>query len=130
MTAAERREEEAAEKDEKDKHNATDSKPKRRPRSKSPATPAGASDPSKARHNGGAVPQPEKGDRNLFEARSLRGLEAEEDKGEKSGSATERDDAGKENEAEEEEEEKPPPKKMPVFFLDEAHKVSESKGVT
>lgn len=130
MTAAERREKEAAEKDEKDKHHATDSKPKGRPRSKSPATPAEANDPSRGRHQGGAVPQPEKGDQNLFEARSLRGLEAEDDKGEKSGSGRDSDDAGKENEAEEEEEERPPPKKMPVFFLDEAHKVSKSKGAT
>ncbi|KWU44570.1 hypothetical protein RHOSPDRAFT_4185, partial [Rhodotorula sp. JG-1b] len=70
MTAAERREKEAAEKDEKDKSHATDSKTKGKTRSKSPVTPTEAKDPK---------------------------------------------------------EEKPPPKKMPVFFLDEAHKASRHK---
>ncbi|TKA50941.1 hypothetical protein B0A53_05722 [Rhodotorula sp. CCFEE 5036] len=92
MTAAERREKEAAEEDEKDKSHAANSKPKGKTQSKSPVTPTEAKDPK-------------------------------EEKGGKSGSATEGNDAGKENEAEEEEEEKPPPKKMPVFFLDEAHKL-------
>lgn len=128
MTAAERREKEGEKKDEKDKHGSSGSKSTGKKRSKPPVTPAEATDPSKGRHKGGAVPQPDKEEKDLYEARSLGGSDAEEDGNESAPPAA----AGRrtENEAEQDEEEHPPPKKMPVFFLDEAHKVSRSYRVT
>ncbi|GAA5984779.1 hypothetical protein JCM10908_003501 [Rhodotorula pacifica] len=122
MTAAERKAKEDAKKDDKEKGTSTEAKTKAATGAKPSGTSADAKDTSKGRLKGGAVPQPEQEDRNLFEARSLRGIEAKEDAKGKSGAAADKDGAAKEGE-EEEEEAKPPPKKMPVFFLDEAHKL-------
>ncbi|GAA5863072.1 hypothetical protein JCM3774_001412 [Rhodotorula dairenensis] len=123
MTAAERRAKEAEKKGEKDEHASSKTKAKGKKPTKPPVTPAEATDPSRGRYKGGAVPQPEKEDKDLYEARSLGGSEAEEDGNDSAPPSAAGKRTANEGEEGEEEEEQPPPKKMPVFFLDEAHKL-------
>lgn len=90
-------------------------------RKKAPSAPSAARDAGETRAIGGAAAQPEPADRDLFDARSLRGME---EQAEEEGTDGAKGAPGTNKEGEEAEVgATPPPKKMPVFFLDEAHKV-------
>lgn len=87
-------------------------------------------DPTEATMRQGAVPSPSKEKEiDLLAARTLKDEPATEGDEKKSGiSGKGEKSKGEETAAEEKEEEQkeeptPPPKKVPVFFLDEAHKV-------
>ncbi|BGP52767.1 hypothetical protein JCM8202v2_000324 [Rhodotorula sphaerocarpa] len=90
-------------------------------RKKAPSAPSAARDAGETRAIGGAAAQPEPADRDLFDARSLRGME---EQAEEEGTDGAKGAPGTNKEGEEAEVgATPPPKKMPVFFLDEAHKL-------
>ncbi|BGP43050.1 hypothetical protein JCM10449v2_007065 [Rhodotorula kratochvilovae] len=124
MTAAQRKAKEEQKKAEKEEKESEASSKKKRPtRSTTAQNDTFAAshrshDPTEAHMRLGAVarPQPRKevGD-DLIEARSLGGDQAEEVK------EALREEKGEEEG--EEEERRPPPKRVPVFFLDEAHKL-------
>ncbi|GAA5923611.1 hypothetical protein JCM1841_001300 [Sporobolomyces salmonicolor] len=78
-----------------------------------------SNDPTEARMRQGAVPKPALGqdaEKDLFSARSLGAEEEAEPVAKEKVSQPEKN-------AEEDDEPKPPPKRIPVFFLDEAHKL-------
>ncbi|GAA5886344.1 hypothetical protein JCM5296_001875 [Sporobolomyces johnsonii] len=78
-----------------------------------------SNDPTEARMRQGAVPKPDirqDAAEDLFSARSLGAEEETEPVAKEKASQPEKD-------GEEDDEPKPPPKRIPVFFLDEAHKL-------
>lgn len=121
MSNSERKAREAAKKDEKEKGRQKAATSKTSKQRDHPVSPQEAKDADKARSKTGAVPKPEQED--LHDSRSLQAAEAQvgDDElrgGERRTGTTTDQGEGKEEES------KPPPKMMPVFFLDEAHKVS------
>ncbi|GAA5899868.1 uncharacterized protein JCM6883_006015 [Sporobolomyces salmoneus] len=112
MSKAQRKEMEEA----KEKADKEDDKPTKSTKVETTAASNMLNDPTEARMRLGAVPKPEtteKSKQTLLEARSLGDEQKTDEKGEK-----------KENEVEgKEEERKPRSKKIPVIFIDEAHKL-------
>ncbi|POY74716.1 hypothetical protein BMF94_2191 [Rhodotorula taiwanensis] len=120
MSNSERKAREAAKKDEKEKGRQKAATSKTSKQRDHPVSPQEAKDADKARSKTGAVPKPEQED--LHDSRSLQAAEAQvgDDElrgGERRTGTTTDQGEGKEEES------KPPPKMMPVFFLDEAHKL-------